>query len=65
MVLVRYGPVALSREDRLMFLTIAIILLILWALGFAIHIGGSLIHILLIIGVIALIWHFVAGRRAV
>jgi len=48
-----------------MFLTIAIILLILWALGFAIHIGGGLIHILLIIGIIALIWHFVAGRRAV
>jgi Family of unknown function (DUF5670) len=49
-----------------MFMTIAIILVILWALGaFAFHVGGGLIHILLIIGIIALIWHFVAGRRAV
>ena len=49
-----------------MFLTIAVILVILWALGlFAFHVTTGLIHILLIIGVIALIWHFVAGRRAV
>jgi hypothetical protein len=48
-----------------MLITIAIILLILWALGFfAFHIG-SLIHILLVIGIIVLIWNFVAGRRAV
>ena len=45
---------------------IAIILLILWALGFfAFHVAGSLIHFLLVIGVIVLIWNFVAGRRAV
>jgi uncharacterized protein DUF5670 len=49
-----------------MLLTIAIILLILWALGFfALHVAGGLIHILLIIGIIVLIWNFVAGRRAV
>ena len=49
-----------------MFMTIAIILVILWALGlFAFHVTSGLIHILLIIGIIALIWHFVAGRRAV
>ena len=49
-----------------MFLTIAIILVILWALGlFAFHVTTGLIHILLIIAIIAVIWHFVAGRRAV
>ena len=49
-----------------MLLTIAIILLILWALGFfAFHVGAGLIHILLVIGIVVLIWHFVAGRRAV
>jgi Family of unknown function (DUF5670) len=49
-----------------MLLTIAIIILILWALGFfAFHVAGSLIHILLVIGIIVLIWNFVAGRRAV
>lgn len=43
-----------------MFLTIAIILLILWALGFfAFHVAGGLIHILIVIGIIALIVHFV------
>ena len=31
----------------------------------AFHVAGGLIHILLIIGIIVLIWHFVAGRRAV
>lgn len=49
-----------------MLLTIALILLILWALGFfAFHAAGGLIHILLVIGVIVLIWNFVTGRRAV
>ena len=49
-----------------MLLTIAIILLILWALGsFAFHVAGGLIHLLLIVGVIVLIWNFVVGRRAV
>jgi len=49
-----------------MLLTIAIIILILWALGFfAFHVAGGLIHILLVIGIIVLIWNFVAGRRGV
>ncbi len=48
-----------------MFLTIAIILLICWGLGLFLHIAGGLIHIALVIGVIALIWHFVSGRRSV
>jgi hypothetical protein len=49
-----------------MLLTVAIIILILWALGFfAFHVAGSLIHLLLVIAVIILIWNFVAGRRAV
>ena len=49
-----------------MLLTIAIIILILWALGFfAFHVAGGLIHLLLIIGIVVLIWNFVAGRRSV
>jgi hypothetical protein len=48
-----------------MFLFIAGILVVLWLLGFfAFHIAGGLIHILLIIAIIAIIWHFVAGRRS-
>lgn len=45
-----------------MFLGIAIVIIILWALGFFVFsFGGGLIHILLVIAVIAIIWHFVKG----
>ena len=46
-----------------MLITIAIIILILWLLGFlAFHVASPLIHLLLVIGVIVLIVHFVRGR---
>jgi hypothetical protein len=49
-----------------MLLTLAIIILILWALGFlAFHVTSGLIHILLVIGIIVLIIHFVRGRPTV
>jgi Family of unknown function (DUF5670) len=45
------------------FLGIGVVLLLLWALGFfIIPIGGGLIHILLIIALVAIVWHFVQGR---
>ncbi len=44
--------------------TIIIILVILWALGFfAFHIGGGLIHLLLVIAVVVLIIRLLQGRR--
>jgi uncharacterized membrane protein YqjE len=47
-----------------MFLTIAIVLIILWAVGFFVFpIAGGLIHLLLVIAVIAVIWHFIQGRN--
>ena len=46
-----------------MLLTIAILLLILWALGFvAFHVVGWWIHLLLVIAVIVFILNFVRGR---
>jgi hypothetical protein len=49
-----------------MLWTIAVILVILWALGFlAFHIGGGLIHLLLVLAVIVIIWNLVTGRRSV
>lgn len=46
-----------------MLAIIAIILLVLWLLGaFVVPVGGALIHILLVIGIIVLILHFVRGR---
>jgi uncharacterized protein DUF5670 len=43
---------------------IIVILLILWIGGFAFHVGGGLIHILLVIAVIVLIFQLITGRRA-
>jgi len=49
-----------------MLWTIAVILLILWLLGFfAFQTVGSLIHILLVVAVVLVIWQLVTGRRAV
>jgi hypothetical protein len=46
--------------------TIAIILLILWALGaFALNVGGGLIHLLLVIAVIVVLYRVITGRRPV
>ncbi len=48
-----------------MFIAIAVVLLVLWVLGFlTFHIAGAFIHILLILAVISLVWSFIAGRRA-
>jgi hypothetical protein len=47
-----------------MWLALAVILLILWALGaFALKVASALIHILIVLAVLAVIWHFVAGTR--
>ena len=46
-----------------MFLTIALVLLLLWALGFFVFPAiGVLVHILLVLAIIALLWHFISGR---
>lgn len=48
-----------------MFLTLFVILLVMWLLGlFAFHVAGGLIHLLLIIAVISLVVHFFRGRSA-
>jgi hypothetical protein len=49
-----------------MLFTIAIILFILWALGFfAFHIGGGLIHILLVIALIVIVYRLLTGQKVV
>ena len=42
---------------------IVIILVLMWLGGFAFHIGGSLIHLLIVIAVIVIIIQLVTGRR--
>lgn len=49
-----------------MLWTIAVVLLALWALGFvAFHVGGGLIHLLLVIAVVVVVYQLVTGRRGV
>ncbi|MGH2426909.1 MAG: lmo0937 family membrane protein [bacterium] len=46
-----------------MLWTIILILLVLWLAGFGFHVGGSLIHLLLVIALIVLIYNLTTGRR--
>ncbi|HET9002764.1 MAG TPA: lmo0937 family membrane protein [Gemmatimonadaceae bacterium] len=49
-----------------MLWTLAVILLILWALGFfVVHVGGGLIHLLLVIAVVVVLVRVITGRRPV
>ena len=49
-----------------MLFTIAIILLILWALGaFIMPFGGGLIHVLLVIALIVVVYRLLTGRKVV
>lgn len=48
-----------------MLWTIFVVLLILWLLGFSFHIGGGLIHILLVVALVALVFNLITGRRRV
>lgn len=47
-----------------MLWTIFVVLLVLWLLGFTLHIGGALIHLLIVVAVIVLIINLISrGRR--
>jgi hypothetical protein len=47
-----------------MIWTIAVILFVLWILGFGVfHVAGALIHILLVLAIISVLWSLIAGRR--
>jgi hypothetical protein len=48
-----------------MLWALVVILVVLWLAGFlVIHVGGALIHLLLVIAAIVLIYQLVTGRRA-
>jgi Family of unknown function (DUF5670) len=49
-----------------MLWTIAVILLVLWALGMiSSYSAGGLIHLLLVVAVIMVVFQFLGGRRSV
>ncbi len=45
--------------------TLIVILVVLWLLGFALNVGGSLIHLLLVLAAILLVINLLTGRRVV
>jgi hypothetical protein len=53
-----------KEEEVFMLYTIAIVLLVLWALGFlAFNVGGGLIHALIVLAVILVLFQLISGRR--
>ena len=48
-----------------MLWTLVAVFLILWLLGFSLRLGGSLIHLLLVIALVLVVVNLVSGRRVV
>ena len=47
-----------------MLYTIAVVLVVLWLLGLIVHIGGGLIHLLLVAALIVIVYNMVTHKRA-
>jgi hypothetical protein len=54
-----------ENEETKMLWTIVAVLLILWLLGFSLHVAGGLIHLLLVVALIVMVVNLVSGRRVV
>ena len=59
------SQIRFKKEISIMLWTILVILLVLWLIGLLSHVGGGLIHLLLVVAVVILIINLVTGRRAV
>jgi hypothetical protein len=46
-----------------MLWTIVLVLAVLWLLGFSLHVGGGLIHLLLVVALVVLVINVLGGRR--
>jgi hypothetical protein len=55
----------MSSPEGKMLWTIVVVLFILWLLGFTMHVGGGLVHILLVIALVVVVLNLLRGRRAV
>lgn len=43
--------------------TVAVVLVILWAIGFFAYSAGSIIHLLLVIAIVAVLLRVIQGRK--
>ena len=48
-----------------MLWTLIVLLLLFWLLGFAFHVAGGIIHVLLVIAVVLFLVNLISGRRTV
>lgn len=46
-----------------MLWTIVAILLVLWLLGFGFQVGGSLVHLILVVALVFIVINLLSGRR--
>jgi hypothetical protein len=46
-----------------MLWTILVVLLVLWLLGLVAHVGGGLIHLLLVVALVIFVINLLSGRR--
>jgi len=55
-----------TQKEEIMLWTIAVILLVLWALGMgSSYMAGGLVHLLLVIAVIVVVFQVFSGRRSI
>jgi len=45
-----------------MLWTIVVVLFVLWLLGFGFHVGGGLIHLLLVVALVIVVVNLLRGR---
>jgi hypothetical protein len=48
-----------------MLWTVFVVLLVLWLLGFSLHVAGGMIHLLLVVALVVLVINLLSGRTAV
>jgi hypothetical protein len=58
------GKVEQNLKGRPMLWTIVVVLVILWLVGFSLHIAGALIHFLLLAAFVAVVINLLGGRHA-
>jgi len=58
-----YLQTSILRRTNMLW-TIFVVLLILWLLGFSLHVAGGLIHLLLVVALVVLVINLMGGRRS-
>lgn len=54
---------SIINEGEIMIMTIVGVLVVLWLLGLLVHIGGGIIHFLLVVAAIVFLYDLLVGRK--